>query len=151
MSCAPEGVQYDIETESSVTIRLEPRVYSKETILKACYWYTNIAHIQVPESSDGKLVIQIKLKHTIPSLASPKPIRIDELVGEFCNCLLDFELRRQVQIETASVRELILAKAFSESGVLEDEPPGVIADPVESQRPSGLVQIISSANLAGDE
>jgi His-Xaa-Ser system protein HxsD len=148
MDCASEEVQPNIDPESSVTIRLDPRVYSKEAILRTCYWYTNVAHIQVPESPDEKLVIRIRLKQTVPTLANPKPTPIDEFVGEFCNCLLDFELRRQVQVETASVRELILAKAFSESGVLEDEPPGVIADPVEHERPSNLVQIMSSVNDA---
>jgi hypothetical protein len=39
---------------------------------------------------------------------------------------------------------LVLAKAFSEAGVLEDDPPGTVADPVETDNPKGLVQIISA-------
>jgi His-Xaa-Ser system protein HxsD len=120
---------------------LDPRIYSREAILRACYWHTRIAHIHVPESSDGRLVIHIKLKQPVPTLANPKPISIEEVVGEFCNSLLDFELRRQVEAETAPVRQLVLAKAFSESGVLEDDPPGTVADPVETANTKGLVQI----------
>jgi His-Xaa-Ser system protein HxsD len=136
------GVQYD--SESSATIRLDPRIYSREAILRACYWHSRLAHIHLPESPDDKLVIHIKLKQPIPTLANPKPISIEEFVGEFCNSLLDFELRRQVETETAPVRQLVLAKAFSESGVLEDEPPGTVADPVESASPRTLIQIINT-------
>ena len=79
------------------------------------------------------------------ALDNPKPISIDCVVGDFCNSLLDFELRRQIDTETAPIRELILAKAFSESGVLEDEPQGTIADPVEAKKPNRLVKIVGSS------
>jgi His-Xaa-Ser system protein HxsD len=138
-----EGVQSELDSESSATIYLDPRIYSKEAVLKAGYWSTGIAYVRLPESTDNRLVIQIELKQRIPSLANPKPITIQEFVKEFCNSLLDFQLRREVEIETGQVRQLIVAKAFSESGVLEDEPPGTIGDPVEIRKPTSLVQIIS--------
>jgi len=139
-----EGFQSESDSEFSATIRLDPRIYSREAILRTCYWHTSTAHIHVPESPDDKLVVHIKLKQRGPTLANPKPVSIEEFVGEFCNSLLDFELRRQVEAETAPVRQLVLAKAFSESGVLEDDPPGTVADPVETANPRGLVQIINA-------
>jgi len=141
-----EGIQSELVSESSATIYLDPRIYSKEAVLKASYWFTGIAYVQLPESADNRLVIHIELKQRMPSLANPKPIVIQEFVKEFCNSLLDFELRRQVEIETAQVRQLIIAKAFSESGVLEDEPPGTVADPVETRKPTSLIQIIAPAS-----
>jgi His-Xaa-Ser system protein HxsD len=138
-----EGVQSELDSASSATIYLDPRIYSKEAVLKAGYWSTGIAYVRLPESADNRLVIQIELKQRIPTLANPKPITIQEFVKEFCNSLLDFQLRHEVEIETGQVRQLIVAKAFSESGVLEDEPPGTIADPVEIRKPTSLVQIIS--------
>jgi His-Xaa-Ser system protein HxsD len=140
------GFQSEADSEFSAIIRLDPRIYSREAVLRTCYWYTNIAHIHAPESPDDKLTIYIKLKQRVATLGNPKPISIEEFVGEFCNSLLDFELRRQVEAETAAVRQLILAKAFSESGVLEDEPPGTIDDPVERDKPSSLVQIMNAAD-----
>jgi His-Xaa-Ser system protein HxsD len=142
---AASGVRSEVASESSATVYLDPRIYTKEAILRACYWFTDVAYIQVPESPADRLAIRIELKQTTPTLANPKPISIDELVGEFCNSLLDFELRRQVESETATIRQIVLAKAFSESGVLEDEPPGSIADPVESANPSSLVQLVNPA------
>jgi His-Xaa-Ser system protein HxsD len=140
-----DGFRSETESESSATVYLDPRIYSKEAILRACYWFTDVAYVRIPESSDGRLAIRIELKQTGPTLANPKPPSIREFLGDFCNSLLDFELRRQVEAETAAVRQLILAKAFSESGVLEDEPPGSVADPVESVKPSSLVQLTSAA------
>jgi len=41
--------------------------------------------------------------------------------SRFTAAVLDAELRLQIGRETAGVRELILAKAFSEAGVLEPD------------------------------
>ena len=144
---AQNGFSSESDSEFSATIRLNPSIYSREALLRASYWYTNVAYIHVPESPDDKLTLSIRLKQHVATLEHPKPISIDELVGEFCNSLIDFELRRQVESETAAVRQLIVAKAFSESGVLEDEPPGKIDDPVEREKPGSLVQIINSHDL----
>ena len=141
-----EGFTPEIESDGSTTIRLDPRLYSREALLRAAYWHSAVAYIQIPESSDGRIVVKVTLKQHLPSLDNPKPIPIDRVVGDFCNSLLDFELRRQIETETAPIRELILAKAFSESGVLEDEPQGTIADPVEAQNPNRLVKIVGSSD-----
>lgn len=142
---AVDGFRSDVDSESSATIYLDPRIYSKEAIIRACYWFTGVAYIRVPESPEDRLAVRIELKQTTPTLANPKRPSINDFLGEFCNSLLDFELRRQVESETAPIRQIILAKAFSESGVLEDEPPGGIADPVESAKPSSLVQLVNPA------
>jgi His-Xaa-Ser system protein HxsD len=141
---AAKGFEFEVDSDLSATIYLDPRIYSREVILKACYWFTDIAYIQVPESADGRITIQVRLKQTVPTLEEPRVARIEDFIGEFCNSLLDFELRQQVETETGPLKQLILAKAFSESGVLEDEPPGAIADPVENRKPTSLVQIMKT-------
>jgi His-Xaa-Ser system protein HxsD len=144
VSGTTEGLHVRYDSECSAIIYLDPRIYSREAILKASYWYTETAYIQIlPASSDDKFVIQITLRQSSPTLSNPQPIKISELIGEYCNSVLDFELRQQVSVETEAVRQLILAKAFSESGVLEDDPPGAISDPVEAQKPGHLTQIIN--------
>jgi His-Xaa-Ser system protein HxsD len=130
-----------VDSEFSATLRLDPRIYSREAILRACYWCTSVAHVVCPESSDNSIVVRVQLKQTTPTLDNPRLNKIEEFLGEFCNSLLDFELRRQVEAETSSIRQLVLAKAFSESGVLEDDPPGTVADPVETDNAKSLVQI----------
>lgn len=116
-----DGLQSCIGSEFSATLRLDPRIYSREALLRACYWWASIAYVICPESSDNGIVVRVQLKQTLPTLDNPQPKKIDDFLGDFCNSLLDFELRRQVEEETATIRQLVLAKAFSESGVLEDE------------------------------
>ncbi len=126
-----EGFESESDSQFSGTLRLDPRIYTREAILKACHSHTNVAYIHVPESLDGKITIVVRLKNSTATLQNPRPSTITEFIGEFCNSLLEFELRRLVEEQTSTVRQLILAKAFSESGVLEEEPPGSVADPVE--------------------
>ena len=141
VSGEPQGIQLEFGSEISAQVCLNSDFYSREAVLRASYWYTDVAFIHVPESPAGKLLVCIRLKHKSPTLENPKAISIEELVGEFCNSVLDFELRRQVESETAPVRQLILAKAFSESGILEDNPPGSVADPVANANPDSLIKI----------
>ena len=140
-SSSAEGIQADL-SEGSATLHLDPRIYTRDAILRTSYWCSKVAYIHFPASIDGNFIVEIRLKYKTPSLENPSPISINAFIGEFCNTLLDFQLRHDVEIETAPIRELILAKAFSESGVLEEDPPGSIADPVENQKPS-LVNIIT--------
>lgn len=147
MSNTVEGFSSEVGSESSATIYLDSRIYSKQAILKASYWFTDVAYITFPECPGHKLAVEIKLKSTQPSLENPKPISVENLIDEFCNSVLDFELRHQIDVETAPVRQLILAKAFSESGVLEDEPPGSVADPVEMRELTSLVQILTPPKI----
>lgn len=56
---------------------------------------------------------------------------LDSIVGEFENALLDHQLRFEIASETATLRELIVAKAFAEGNALEDPPVGDDRDPVE--------------------
>jgi hypothetical protein len=57
---------------------------------------------------------------------------------------MDFALRERVTAKTSEVRDLLLAKAFSESGVLEEEPQGVFGDPIEESKPDGMFKILGS-------
>ena len=54
--------------------------------------------------------------------------------SEFLALVTDFVVRRQIDLETRQIRELIFAKALAASGALEDPPPGDDRDPVELAR-----------------
>ena len=57
---------------------------------------------------------------------------------------MDFALREHVTSKTSGVRDLLLAKAFSESGVLEEQPQGVFGDSLEEAKPDGMFKILSN-------
>ena len=139
-----ERFETTIISQSQATLFVDSSIYEKEVVLKACHWFTDIAYISVLEASKGQLAIKVELKQNTPTLENPQQISIQKVCGDLNNSILDFALRKQIEAETASIRQLILAKAFAEAGILEDEPPGDISDPVDLRKNSAVVQI---ANL----
>lgn len=120
---------------ASCTLLVDSRQFSREAVLRAAYWFSNELYVEVPVSnSEHSFEVVLRSKCSRPTLENPSPTALDELVSEFRNALIESELRIQVQRETSSVRELILAKAFAEAGVLESSPPGSFSDPVLAAR-----------------
>lgn len=117
------------DQHTAATISLDKKVYSKQAALRACYWLGKDLYCHVDER-DEFLEVTVTLRVSSPTLDQPKVRKIDEWLPEIFDVLVDSQLRVEIQAETAGVRELIIAKAFAESGVLEDPPPGTFVDPV---------------------
>lgn len=144
---AGEAIKVEV-AESELTLNVDARIFSREAVLRALYWFSKDMYSEVSLSNDqAHLVVRLRLKQSVPTLENPKPLNLHSLVAEFQTALVDSELRVQIQKETTGVRELILAKAFSEAGVLEDAPPQTYEDPVLASRPketnSSLLKILS--------
>jgi His-Xaa-Ser system protein HxsD len=92
-------------------------------LLKTCYWLTDRCYLFIYRHDERQLAVNLKSK--------PGNESLDSIVGEFQNSLLDHQLRSEIDRETATLRELIVAKAFAEGNVLEDTPVGDDRDPVE--------------------
>jgi len=88
-------------------------VYRLTAIKKAAHKFGDRFHILIRPTTDGRVEAVLKAK---TSLADPKRV-----VGEFCNEVLDQELRELVAQETQAVRDLILAHAFSKTSLLSTE------------------------------
>ena len=65
----------------------------------------------------GPIAINFDGKLLKPKMASDT---IELLTGEFCNEVLDQELREAVAQETEAVRNLLLAQAFSATSLLDE-------------------------------
>jgi His-Xaa-Ser system protein HxsD len=128
MSVQFGSVAFD-DQHTAATISLDRKVYSKPAALRACYWFGRDLYCHVEERVEF-LEVTVTLRVSAPTLDQPRVRKIDEWLPEIFDALLDSQLRVEIQAETAGVRELIIAKAFAESGVLEDPPPGTFADPV---------------------
>jgi His-Xaa-Ser system protein HxsD len=128
MSVQFGSVAFD-DQHTAATISLDKKVYSKPAVLRACYWFAKDLYFHIGER-DEFLEITVTLRVSSPTLDQPKIRKIDEWLPEIFDALLDSQLRVEIQAETNAVRELIIAKAFAESGVLEDPPPGTFVDPV---------------------
>ena len=99
----------------SVSVSFDSHVFSLMAVKKAAYRYIDSfsADINVKDEE-----IRCLLNFTSP--------RSDEscarLVDDFKKEVLDQDLREKLKIETEPVRNLILAHAFSKTGIISHEP-----------------------------
>jgi len=124
-----------------ITLELDTAVINKDAVLKTCYWFSRDFSCQIVELPDSRLQVRLSPKETAKTAA------VSSCEEDFLNTAIDFELRSQVEAKTSAIRELILAKAFAESGVLEDQPQGSFADAVEEKKPDGLFKILDSGQF----
>jgi His-Xaa-Ser system protein HxsD len=120
--------------EGVALLPIDESLYSRDTVLRTCYWYTDRCYVFVTRPQKGTLLVSLRVKDPLPTLDNPRPITIDTVAGEFQNSLLDQQLRLDIEEQTRGVRELLIAKAFSEAGVMDDPAPGDARDPVERLR-----------------
>jgi His-Xaa-Ser system protein HxsD len=104
------------------TLLIDETIYSKEALLRTCYWFTDRCYLFVSRAGPNKFSVRIRAKAGQPSLES--------ISGDFENALIDHQVRQDIDRNTARLRELIVAKAFAEAD-LEDAPVGDDRDPVE--------------------
>jgi His-Xaa-Ser system protein HxsD len=113
-----------------VTIEIHDEIYSRDAVLRTAYWFTDRSYVFITRSADAKFLVAIKAKPA--TLDNPAPESAELVAGEFCNALLENQLRQDIEVKTGRIRELIVAKAFAESGIAVDEPPGDLDDPVDA-------------------
>lgn len=126
-----------VRRDSEVTLLVDEAIYSRIALLKTCYWFTDRCYIFIYRHDERHLAVRMALKSG--------SLGLEAIAGEFENALLDHQLRFEIGRETATIRELIVAKAFAEGNVLEDPPIGDDRDPVERATSA------SSANKKRDE
>jgi His-Xaa-Ser system protein HxsD len=140
-----ESAEID-DKHTSAKLSIDKKIYSQSAVLRACYWFTRDLHFQV-EDGVNNLTVTVRVRVSNPTLAEPRFKSIDEWLPDLWNAFLDAQLRAEIQAETAPIRELIIAKAFAEAGVLEDFPPGSFEDPVGAGRDEEERLIQINANI----
>ena len=90
-------------------LQLDERIYCLEVVQKASYRFIDRLTILISKAS-GQLICEIE-----PVLGAEA--QLDEHVANFKRELLDQQLRKQIKDETEPARNLILAYAFSRSGL----------------------------------
>jgi His-Xaa-Ser system protein HxsD len=124
-----------------ICVIADPSLIGDDALLKTCYWFSRDFHCSIERLADGRPQVRLSPRE------DTKTQVIESAESDFLDAATDFELRSRIEIKTASLRELILAKAFAESGVLEDPPQGEFTDPVDKQDPNGLFKILNSAQF----
>jgi His-Xaa-Ser system protein HxsD len=90
--------------------RFSVGVYGHESILRAAHKFTDRCYIHLePEGEDAVLV-------EFRSRGSAQPL--EDLIGEFCNEVIDQHIRASVLAETIGLRDKIVSAAFGEGGIV---------------------------------
>ncbi len=90
-------------------LEIDERIYCLEAVQKAAYRFIDRLTILITKV-DGKLVCEVT------AVASTEE-QFDRNIADFKRELLDQQLRKQIKEETEPARNLILAYAFSRSGL----------------------------------
>ncbi|MFJ1267875.1 His-Xaa-Ser system protein HxsD [Legionella lytica] len=89
--------------------------YSLNAIKKTCYKFSPEFSVKLEKVDDEKIKVGFEFNPKVDN-----EVRAD-LIRQFHNELLDQDLREIVFMETESVRNLILAHAFSKTTLIESE------------------------------
>lgn len=111
--------------DNEVIVFADISLYSKESIFKCLYWYGDKYHTNVSFADSNTYRVSVKPISTIQLSQQEK----ENLLLKLERDLVDFNLRDIVTKETQNVRDLLIAKAFS-NGEFDEMPPGDVSDPV---------------------
>jgi His-Xaa-Ser system protein HxsD len=125
---------------SHVVVQIDRTIISAEALLKTSYWFSRDFVCEI-RNQDDKLV-EVCLTPRSPMSTSDLASAQDA----FATSAIDFALREKIEAKTSGIRDLLLAKAFSESGVLEDQPAGVFGDTIEETKSDGMFKILDGSH-----
>lgn len=94
---------------------LNTSIYGLDAIKKTAYRFADKASIILQPAAENAVSVTFNFvgKH-----AATNP---EQVIGDFCNELLDQDLREIIKRETNPVRNIILAHAFSRTSLVEQE------------------------------
>jgi His-Xaa-Ser system protein HxsD len=104
---------------------VDSTLFSKTTVMKCLYWYGDKFYTAVSCDNNGNYIIKLKSQPGASIIDGDLPYYLQKLERD----LIDFHLRNIVNEESHSIRELLVAKAFS-NGEYDEVPPGEVSDPV---------------------
>lgn len=108
-----------------IIVYADASLYSKDSLFKCLYWYGDKFHTNISFYNETTYRVSIKQINE-NNLSEDK---LNEILFKLERDLIDFNLRDIVSKETQNVRDLLIAKAFS-NGEFDELPPGEVTDPI---------------------
>jgi len=121
-----------------MAVEIDRSIVSDEALLKTCYWFSREFVCEIRNRNDQ--IVEVVLRPRNPASV----VDAASIQDSFITSAMDFALREKIDGKTSGVRDLLLAKAFSEAGVLEDEPQGIFGDAVEEANPESMFKILGT-------
>ena len=119
-------MQYKNEIKNDeIIVFADASLYSKDSIFKCLYWYGDKYHTNVSFADNNTYRVSVKPLSTNQLSQEEQQYLLLKLERD----LVDYNLRDIVTKETQNVRDLLIAKAFS-NGEFDELPPGDVSDPL---------------------
>ncbi len=135
------------ELGSAAALEIDTSVYSQAAVLRASYWFTDKYFLFLHRGSDSQF-IRVELRSKVESTES----QLKTALREFCNSLLDYQVRQDVIVETGAVRDALIQRAFSE-GRGHIDPNLILSD--ESKLPDSEthyeIDEVNIGHLTGED
>jgi His-Xaa-Ser system protein HxsD len=100
------------ERSDQIELEFDSEVFSLDTIKRALYRFADMCSFDIAR-------IDKKIKVTLQAATQADNLMNDELCARIRNEVLDQDLRDTISKDTANIRTLILANAFSNTGLVE--------------------------------
>ena len=98
--------------EDCVELTVDLTVYSEDAVLRTCYVFTDRCYLFLASKDPRNITVEFRPKTTGVNLSC--------LAGDFGNELVDQQLRYKLASETRAIRELIVAQAFAEADLQDN-------------------------------
>jgi len=108
-----------------INIFIDAQIFSKNALLKCLYWYGDKFHTTVALENTSQYVILLEPF----SETNVKEEELDFFLQKFERDIIDYQLREIIVQQTGNIRDLLVAKAFS-NGEFDEDPPAEISDPM---------------------
>ena len=97
------------------SLSLSTSIYSLAAIKKSAYKFADRASVIINPASESEVSVVFNFSG---KCAGDDP---EHVISDFCNELLDQDLREQIAKETGPLRNLILAHAFSQTSLADKD------------------------------
>lgn len=96
---------YERMQDGTYRLFLDSRIYSKEAIVKTAHLFIHKCYINFNDYGDRQAKVDFSPKD--------EDIKVEEVIKDFLNELIDQQLRFIIKQDTHKIHELIVAEAFA--------------------------------------
>mgnify|MGYP001413215152 CR=1 FL=1 len=94
-------------TENKLLLTLSEKIYEREAVSSAAYKFTDLCTILIEPAEDNCVEVYFESKE------NQSTEELDKIAKDFCNEVLDQQVRLDIEARAGNIREVIVQHAFS--------------------------------------
>ena len=99
------GIVFE-RSDGRMALVLSKEIYQKEAVLQAAHKFTDLCHILIEPAGDKSVGVYFQLQSDVDG-------NLEEIALDFCNEVLDQQVRLDLEREYGPLRQLIVRQAFA--------------------------------------